>query len=187
MCGRYYIADEDSAAELQAIIEQVNRRGTAVKTGEIYPTDTVPVLANSRAKVIAPFAMKWGYTLPSGKHIINARSETAEAKPLFRDGLLERRCLIPASNYFEWDKDKVKYAIRSPDSPILYMAGIYRFENSQPVFTILTREPDPSIAFIHNRMPVILRPEAKNDWLNMRYAARDVIRAAGSLALIHSH
>lgn len=57
MCGRYYIAEEDSAAELQEIIEQLNRRGAEVKTGEIYPTDTVPVLANNKSMVITPFAM----------------------------------------------------------------------------------------------------------------------------------
>lgn len=60
MCGRYYIAEEDSAAELQEIIEQLNRRGAKVKTGEIYPTDTVPVLANNKSMVITPFAVKWG-------------------------------------------------------------------------------------------------------------------------------
>ena len=54
MCGRYYIAEEDSAAELQEILEQLNRRGAEVKTGEIYPTDTVPVLANNKAMVITP-------------------------------------------------------------------------------------------------------------------------------------
>ena len=127
MCGRYYIDEEDSAAELQEIIEQLNRRGAEVKTGEIYPTDTVPVLANNKSMVIAPFAMKWGYTLPDGKQIINARSETAADKPLFRDGMLQRRCLIPATNYFEWEKrgrDRIKYAIRACDSPILYLAGV---------------------------------------------------------------
>ena len=178
---RYYIAEEDSPAELQKIIEQLNRRGAEVKTGEIYPTDTVPVLANNKSMVITPFAMKWGYTLPDGKQIINARSETAADKPLFRDGMLQRRCLIPATNYFEWEKrgrDRIKYTIRECDSPILYMAGVYRIENGKPVFSILTREPAENIAFIHNRMPVILHPEAKNDWLNVRYAAGDVLKAA---------
>lgn len=74
MCGRYYIAREDSATELQEIIEQLNRRGAEVKTGEIYPTDIVPVLANSKSMVITPFAMKWGYTLPDGKQIESIRS-----------------------------------------------------------------------------------------------------------------
>ena len=57
----------------------------------------------------------------------------------------------------------------------LFMAGVYRIENGKPVFSILTREPAENIAFIHNRMPVILHPEAKNDWLNVRYAAGDII------------
>ena len=54
MCGRYYIAEEDCAAELQKIIEQLNRRGTEVKTGEIYPIGTVPMLINNKSMVITP-------------------------------------------------------------------------------------------------------------------------------------
>ena len=125
--------------------------------------------------------MKWGYTLPDGKQLINARSENAADKPLFRDGKLQRRSLIPPTNYFEWEKrgrDRIKYAIRECDSPILYMAGVYRIENRKPVFSILTREPAENIAFIHNRMPVILHPEAKNDWLNVHYAAGEVLKEA---------
>lgn len=118
MCGRYYIAKEDSAAELQEIIEQLNRRGAEVKTGEISPTDTVLVLANNKSMVITPFAMKWGYTLPDGKQVINARSKTAADKPLFYNGILQQRCLIPATNYFEWEKrEGIGYAIRESDSP----------------------------------------------------------------------
>ena len=60
----------------------------------------------------------------------------------------------------------------------LFMAGAYRIENRKPVFSLLTREPTENIAFIHNRMPVILHPEAKNDWLNVSYAAGDVLKSA---------
>lgn len=60
----------------------------------------------------------------------------------------------------------------------LFMAGVYRIENGKPVFSMLTREPAENIAFIHNRMPVILHPEAKNDWLNVHYAAGDVLKSA---------
>ena len=114
MCGRYYIPEEDSAAELQQIIDQLDRKGHRVKTGEIFPSDTVPVIANTKNLQPSPFAMPWGFTLPDGKLIINARSESAAEKPMFRDGMLQRRCLIPASHYFEWEKrgrDKIKYAI----------------------------------------------------------------------------
>lgn len=189
MCGRYYIADEDSAAELHEILEQLNLKGFAVKTGEISPADTAPVLANNRALVTAPFAMAWGYTMPDGKRMFNARSETASEKPLFRDGMAQRRCLIPATHYFEWEKrgkERIKYAISLEGASMLFMAGIYRMENGKPVFTILTREPAESIQFIHNRMPVILPAEAKKDWLNLRYAARDVLAHAAMNVVVTS-
>ena len=171
MCGRYYIPDEDSAAELQEIIEQINRRanaGPVVKTGEIAPSDVAPVLANNRNLAATPFAMRWGYRLGNGK-------------ALFRDGMRQRRCLVPAAHYFEWEKrgkDRIKYAIRPGGASVMYMAGIYRLENDMPVFTILTREPAAAISFIHDRMPVILPKEAAGDWLNIRYDAGDVLAGA---------
>lgn len=184
MCGRYYIPDEDSAAELEEIIEQINRRsnaGPVIKTGEIAPSDTAPVLANNRSLAITPFAMKWGYTMSNGKLVFNARSETAADKPLFRDGMAQRRCLIPAAHYFEWEKrgrEKIKYAIKPTNAELLYMAGIYRIENRLPVFSILTREPASSISFIHDRMPVILPRELMGDWLNPHFKPDEVLHSA---------
>lgn len=187
MCGRYYIEDDDTAEELRAIIAEVQRKldeqnnGAMIKTGEIFPTYVVPVIANNRQLVPTSFAMKWGYSLPDGKLIINARSETAAEKPLFRDGMLNRRCLVPATSYFEWEKrgkEKVKYAIRPSGRSMLYLAGIYRIENGRPVFSILTREPAEQIAFIHDRMPVILPDAAKGDWLDARNSTEELLRDA---------
>lgn len=188
MCGRYYIEDEDVQEELLKIIEEVQRRTNAsekeagLKThGEIFPTDTVPVIANNRELRPVPFAMQWGYSLSDGKRIINARSEPAAEKPLFKDGMLQRRCLIPANGYYEWekrDKEKIKYAIRPEGASLLYMAGIYRMEKGAPVFTILTREVAPGIAFIHDRMPVILAYDVRMDWLNPRLKTTDLLAHA---------
>ncbi len=182
MCGRYYIAEDDAAEELRQIIKAVNRRSTDVKTsGEIRPGDTVPVLANSPILQPGAYVVRWGYTLPDGKLLFNARSETAADKALFHDGMAQRRCLIPATCYFEWEhrgKEKIKYAIALEGSRMLYLAGIYRKEGNRAACTILTREPEESIAFIHNRMPVILPAEAIGDWLNIRYDAVDVLKAA---------
>jgi len=185
MCGRYFIEENVDAEELRQIIDEIQRkspeRAAALKTGEIAPSDVVPIVANNRQLTPAPFVMKWGYTLPDGKLIINARSETASEKPLFRDGMLNRRCLVPASHYFEWEgrgKERVKYAIRPTGRQVFYMAGVYRIENGRPVFAILTREPPEPIAFIHDRMPVILPDEAKADWLNVRMSGGDALRAA---------
>ena len=181
MCGRYYVEAKDTGEELLAMLQTLNRRGLACKTGEIFPTDTVAVIANSRALQPMPFAMTWGYTLPGGKRLINARSESAADKPLFREGMLKRRCLIPASHYFEWSHDaraRMKYAIRPEGTVMMYIAGLYRLEEGRPVFTILTREPAPQIAFIHNRMPVILSRDAAGAWLRLQTPAAEVLARA---------
>ena len=139
------------------------------------------MLANSPSLQPGAYAMHWGYTLPDGKLLFNARSETAAEKAIFKDGMAQRRCLIPATCYFEWEhrgKDKIKYAIAPENNDMIYLAGIYRKEGNHASFTILTCEPAESIAFIHNRMPVILPVEAVGDWLNMRYDAADVLKAA---------
>ena len=209
MCGRYFIEIGPDDDELEEIMQDLNRRGllrqpgenatppasdveapqatksfgtgTGTAGGEIFPTDVVPVVANSRAGRPRPFAMQWGYTLPGGRRVINARSETAAQRPMFADGMRARRLLIPASGYYEWlhhDKKSSKYAIRRESDRTLYMAGVYRFEAGKPVFAILTRTPAESVAFIHDRMPVILPREAAGDWLNPACDAQAVLRAA---------
>jgi len=104
---------------------------------------------------------------------------------MFKDGMLQRRCLIPASNYFEWenrDGRRIKYAIRPAHTNMLYLAGIYHLENHNgvvvPTFTILTREAAPGIAFIHHRMPVIVPGEYTSDWLNANFKAEEIIQSA---------
>jgi len=183
MCGRYFIDMDTPNEELEEIIEKLQRKTMIepFKTGEIFPSDCVPVIANNRRLESTPFVMQWGYSLPGGKRIINARSESAAQKMLFRDGMQNRRCLIVASNYFEWRKNdgcSDKYAIRARQKGPMYMAGIYRMENGRAEFSVLTREPAADIAFIHNRMPVIVPREMKSDWLNPRYNAADLLRSA---------
>ena len=91
MCGRYYIADEDTAEDLKRIIDEVNRRHNgdpSIKTsGKIRPTDTIPVLANTPSLQPGAYAMRWGYTMPDGTPMFNARSETAASKVMFKDGM----------------------------------------------------------------------------------------------------
>jgi len=188
MCGRYFMGEDDKAEELQQIIEILNRKPSSLPTtlktsGEIFPSDTVPVIANSKSLKPTPFAMEWGYTTADGNRLINARSETASEKPTFKDGIQQRRCIIPASHYFEWEKrgrSRIKYAIGSSSENMIYMAGIYRMENGTPVFSILTRSPASSIEFIHNRMPVILPQQILRDWLNIKYKAEDILQYAST-------
>jgi putative SOS response-associated peptidase YedK len=126
--------------------------------------------------------MKWGFSTSDGKLIINARSETAEEKPMFKSAMANRRCLIPASGYFEWKKDgkhKTKYAFHRSDG-MLYLAGCYREEKDSPLptFVILTRNAVGDIIDIHDRMPVIVPKDKIDDWFGgkdiLGYAVTDV-------------
>jgi len=128
--------------------------------------------------------MKWGFVSYDGKPIINARSETALEKPMFRESMIERRCLIPASGYYEWKKDgsrKTKHRIYLPDGPI-YFAGCYRQEKDSPVsrYVILTRQAVQCIEFIHERMPVVIPKAHVEAWLHeglpdMEFALEDLL------------
>lgn len=188
MCGRYWIAEKENPQEMLRVIEALNHKRTpeTLKTsGEIFPADIVPVLANSRKGDVQPFAMRWGYSFPGGRPIINARAETAADKPMFRDGMKQRRCLIPMSSYYEWERrgnEKIKYAIRPQEGGMAYLAGIYHLERHGevvvPAFAVLTREAAPEIRFIHERMPVILAQQRALEWLDCRNSAQDVIAQA---------
>jgi putative SOS response-associated peptidase YedK len=160
MCGRYYIEDKD-------VFDFGEFGGDfVVKTaGEVFPSDIVPVMTGLRT--FAP--MKWGFALSDGKLLINARSETAAIKPMFQEAMTVRRCLIPASGYFEWQKvgnRKVKHRFFA-DKP-LYLAVCYRPSHSvgPSEFVILTRDATPALAAIHNRMPVIIPANLAASWLN---------------------
>ena len=167
MCGRYWIEQDD--AEMMEIIAEMQRLDVEAKSeGEIFPGDPVPVLCKSRAGRVRPFAMEWGYRLDDGKRIINARSETAAERPMFREGMVMRRCLLPMSAYFEWEKredGKQKFCIAPEEKGLHYLAGIYRFEGTRPVCTVLTIAAARDISFIHHRMPVILTKGEEENWL----------------------
>lgn len=183
MCGRFNFPKESQDRILHSVLEDLEQRNIQVKTGDIFPGDVAAVIASNRKLEPQAFAMEWGYKMPDGKRIFNARSETASHKAMFADGMRQRRCLIPAANYYEWQKTpdgKVKYSIKPKNTDGFYLAGIYRLENGVPVFSVLTREPAESIAFIHNRMPVVLPQIVMADWLNPKNRGEDVLSAAVS-------
>jgi len=179
MCGRYYVDDEEPA--LRDIVEKL--RDAHVKTGEVFPTDVAAVMAANGGFA----AMRWGFPRFDGKGvIINARGETAAEKPMFRRPMLEGRCLIPASWYFEWEKrgrEKIKYALAAPEERALWMAGLSRFDvkTGERTFVILTRPAWEGIAFIHDRMPVILPARLHDEWLHGRSPEKTMERAISEL------
>ena len=178
MCGRFYFPEARDDGLAERILQEAVRRRAAltgdgtIALGEVAPTETVAALAAGKNGEPGGYPMRWGFTRYDGKgFIINTRSETALAKPMFRQSMLERRCLIPAAHYFEWEKrgrEKIRYAIRPKAEGLMFLAGIYRFEEGEklPVMSILTREPSEEIRFIHDRMPVIFTEKTREAWLD---------------------
>ena len=178
MCCRYYIGEtvdmEMIVAEMMKspLVPEWQKERAVVTKGEVRPTDIVPVIAPDRLGKRKVFPMKWGY---SGKSlIVNARVETAAEKPTFREDWRRHRCIVPASYYYEWEHvtDNAgkkhtgdKYIIQPKMSEMTWLCGLYRFEENMPVFVILTRKPGKDIAFIHDRMPVILPEHLLDSWI----------------------
>lgn len=191
MCGRYYIDDGETVAEMRKIIEEVNLRyhdtplGDAMKTGEIFPTNVAPVLIASEESS-EPVLMTWGFPKwQASGVIINARSETAQEKPMFMKNIQNRRCIIPSNGFFEWDHandhPKSKFLITAKDSQMLYMAGLYssfedQFGGKYSAYVILTVGANADVILLHDRMPLIIEPEQNNRWLNDEKYARSILR-----------
>lgn len=180
MCGRYVLFSDPEMAEIREIIEEVQRQNPEIKTGEIFPTNSAPVLLQENGKLM-PEAIKWGFPDFRGKGvIINARAETAPEKPMFRRSLEAKRCIIPSTGFYEWSHSgpKTKYQFNLPGSGVLYMAGLYNEYNGERRFTILTTAANQSIADIHNRMPVVLARQEMHQWIDSYQGALDILQSS---------
>lgn len=135
---------------------------------EVRPTDAAPVITGGDRLAL----MTWGLPAFDGKPLINARAETLRERPTFRH-LLERRCLVPATAYFEWRRDgraRLRNRIAAADGATFAFAGL----TDGTRFTIVTRAAAPAIAHIHDRMPVILAEKDEADWISPSLHFEDV-------------
>lgn len=175
MCGRYQFTAEQ-VAEIQRIAEAINKKynAGAWRPGEISPSMSAPVLLDS-AGGIQPELLTWGYRGPKGL-IINARAETAAERPMFRESVAQKRCVIPSSGFFEWDRQKRKYLFTLPGEGALYMAGLYDVRAGKPSYVILTTEANASMREVHHRMPLVLAKEQVAPWLAEPEAAGEFLR-----------
>ena len=89
-------------------------------------------------------------------------------KNLFADSIMNRRCIIPASGFYEWDPYKARFRFSHPDDELLLLAGIYHEEHGapDPHYTILTTQANESMIPVHDRMPVIISRDEIHPWLN---------------------
>ncbi len=188
MCGRFVVAA--SGSELVGVL-RVDLEGDDLPepSYNVAPTDRVAIVLDS-AKTEPPTrrleAARWGL-VPSwakdpsiGAKAINARSEEVEAKPMFRQALLSRRAVIPASGYYEWKTEgevKTPYFVHPADDAPLLFAGLYEWWKDASKaeddasrwllsFTILTRSAVGALGSIHDRMPLFIDADYADVWLD---------------------
>ncbi len=173
MCGRFLLTYDIEAIKKYYRIPS-DENVIYAPSEEIFPSQKIPVIYSRNSENHIAL-MEWGVPKPQGKGIlINARGETAAVKPTFRRSFAERRCLIPASGFFEWKQEgskKIKHRIQLPDGGLFSMAGLFRpaeDENdpSGGACIIITRNPTSQLARIHDRMPAILLRDDEPVWLD---------------------
>ena len=182
MCCKYHVEPNGYFEELARQAQRTTlaspyqiQEGHVLHSGDVGPGNVVPVLSSNKAGNPIAFFMYWGFRAQNGSLLINARSETAAQKPMFSEPWAHHRCIIPASWYYEWEhfpqpgggyKKGGKFSIQPTGLDRTYLCGIYRIERNFPRFAILTRAPGPSVAAIHDRMPLILPESQIHAWID---------------------
>ncbi len=177
MCGRFVLVADPNAIQQAFNLDAANVVDFAPRYN-IAPTQYVPVITNEQPRQLS--MLKWGL-VPSwakeeaiGNKMINARADGLAEKPSFRNAFKRRRCIVPASGFYEWQKGegktKTPMFIHLKDQDVFGLAGLWEVWNSAQgdevhTFTIITTDANEFMAPIHNRMPVILHKQDYDQWL----------------------
>jgi len=178
MCGRFTLT-----ATPQALTEAFAGYAVPDKTPiryNIAPSQPVAVITNTNEKRLDFFVWglvpAWAKDPKIGNRLINARAETLGEKPSFKNAYKRRRCLVLADGFYEWQKKpgsktKTPMYIRLASGRPFAFAGLWEQWHAPDggemlSCTIITTEPNELLRPIHNRMPVILLPDAYSAWLN---------------------
>jgi putative SOS response-associated peptidase YedK len=197
MCGRFAVTlPPDAMAQLFQAAPANDL--PALPNYNICPTESVSVVMAEEGAGRRLVAMRWGFlpqwyeTPGDGPLLINARAETIAEKPAFREACRARRCLIPASGFYEWTKDaegnRLPWYITPRAGEVLALAGIWqdwqRGAERLRTCAIVTTGANAAMAKIHHRMPLVLAAEDWGKWLGEagRGAAR-LMRPAPEEAL----
>jgi putative SOS response-associated peptidase YedK len=175
MCGRY---SADNKAN-DWIKEYCSLPSEGVlRVGDIRPGERAPVIIAGESKpLIVP--MIWGIQ-GNGSLIINARKETLWEKPTFRNLIQNRRCLLPASCFYEWDSGKHKVTLYGKDDNMLFLAGVYQAAPDGGRFVIITAPADEIVKPIHDRMPVRIPEALIDEWLSNPERTREILEMAST-------
>ena len=190
MCGRY---SQRQSAKIIAQAFQVDEVPTLEPRYNIARTQSVPTVLQTSAATNRQFKMlHWGL-IPSwakdskmGAKLINARGETVAEKPAFRSAFRQRRCLVLADGFYEWQqqeqkKQKQPFYFRLSDERPFAFAGLWEHwkgEDGEEIesCTLLTTEANELMQPIHNRMPVILDPKDYDLWLDLEVKKQELLQ-----------
>ena len=177
MCGRFTLTADPN--DLREAFPWLNIPQNPTPRYNVAPTQPVAVIPNNGKQTLdyynwglVPF---WAKDPSIGSRMINARSETLMEKPSFKSAFKRKRCLIPATGFYEWkavegQKTKTPMYIQLKTGKPFAFAGLWdRWESKEGSTilscTIITTSPNELVGQIHNRMPVILNPENYSLWL----------------------
>lgn len=166
MCGRYYYSDKINY-EIEEDLE-LEKGSLSMNSGDVTPAMNAVVLLSDKGeagRIIRPSEMFWGLVGKNKKLVINARAESVFDKPMFSGSMEQRRCIMPAAGFYEWDKDKNKVTFFRKDKRPVYLAGFYSLSYNKDSFVILTTAANESMIAVHDRMPVMIEKEQVKDWL----------------------
>jgi putative SOS response-associated peptidase YedK len=180
MCGRARLSSDVSEIKLVFSIPPERPPPNFAASWNVAPTDSLPVVRNdARAGERSLDVMRWGLVPFWAKDIkvgfsnINAKAESVDTRPAFREAFQRRRCLVPLDNFYEWKKlgkDRQPYAVALANRRLMAMAGLWESWRSPAgerlrSFAIVTTAANELLAPVHDRMPVILGPENWPLWL----------------------
>lgn len=195
MCGRFTITHPNEA--LAALFAAVPGNDLPPSPRyNICPTQPVGVVTAEDGQRRLR-AMRWGflpgwYKSPTdGPLIINARSDTVATKPAFREAIRARRCLIPASGYYEWsageDGARLPWYVTRRDGQPMAFAGLWQRWSEIDTCAMVTTEAGPGMAAIHHREPVILDPADWALWLGEAGHGAAVLMRAVPDGVLQAH
>lgn len=187
MCSHYELNVPEREINREFEIEDIQDDFGYEQRLKIAPTQEVVIIVESGTRFIDicrwGLIPHWAKDLKSSKPLINARSESILEKPSFRDSFRERRCLIPASGFFEWKdvgtKKKQPYRFALKDKPLFAFAGIWttwrkNTEDEIRSCSMLTTSANELVGQVHDRMPVIIPKAFYDEWLKDKVAPEEL-------------
>jgi putative SOS response-associated peptidase YedK len=183
MCGRFTLTWDPwrRVADRLGLVADAELAGGYRPRWNIAPTDEHLIVTSRFERRIAQRARwglvnRWARDAKRAAQAINAKAETLDKLPSFREAFLQRRCVIPADGFYEWTGPKERrqpFWIHPPSGGLILFAGLYESWYPEPkrgalTFTIVTCAANALIGTIHDRMPVILDERGAEDWMNPR-------------------